>query len=91
MEKLHNILLAYGLLDESSGIEDFGTGLINHTWKIKSGGGAFILQKLNSTVFKEPADIAHNIRLVADHLEKHHPEYHFVAPIRTLKGEEMVY
>lgn len=91
VEKLHNILSAYGLLDESSEIEDFGTGLINHTWKIKSGGESFILQKVNSTVFKEPADIAYNIRLVADHLEKHHPEYRFVAPRKTLKGEELVY
>ncbi len=88
---LQSVLPAYGLNKESSRIESFCSGLINHTWKITAAGKEYILQMLNEAVFREPDKIAYNIRLIADYLKKHHPEYHFVSPIASRKGEEMVY
>ena len=29
----------------------FGTGLINHTWKLNAGQDLFIIQKINTHVF----------------------------------------
>jgi Ser/Thr protein kinase RdoA (MazF antagonist) len=42
-------------------------------------------------VFKEPGAIANNIRLIAEYLKQHHPEYNFVAPITSSNGEGMIY
>ena len=86
-----SIFSNYGLSKNESEIIPFGTGLINHTWKIVSGGKSFILQKINTKVFKVPVLIATNIQAVADYLEVYYPEYLFIAPLNTLKQEQMVY
>lgn len=88
---LRSVLPAYGLKEESLAVESFGSGLINHTWKVTTPDGAYILQKVNSNVFEHPADIAHNIRLIASYLKQHHPQYHFVAPIPSATGDELVH
>lgn len=86
-----SILPAFGLTADLSEVETFGSGLINHTWKITSAGRSYILQRVNQDVFKKPADIAHNITLITAYLKQHHPEYNFVAPIVSVDGEEMVH
>ncbi|GHB75621.1 phosphotransferase enzyme family protein [Persicitalea jodogahamensis] len=68
----------------------FGSGHINATFLVEGEDGRkFVLQRINSAVFQIEA-IAHNLRLAAKYLTKHHPDYLFVAPIPTLAGEEMV-
>jgi len=84
------VLSAYGLKEELLQITPFGAGLINHTWRIKGPGQDFILQRVNDDVFKCPEDIEENIRLIADYLKEHHPDYLFVAPVKTLDKREMV-
>lgn len=86
---LDTILSAYGV--EAKEIITFGNGLINNTWKIITGDGAFILQRINDAVFKNPDDIANNISKVAAYLKMHSPDYKFVSPIKTRTGEELVY
>jgi Ser/Thr protein kinase RdoA (MazF antagonist) len=84
------VLSAYGL-DGRSSVETFGSGLINNTWKVIAGEQEYILQRVNHAVFKEPQDIANNISLVGDYLKRNHPDYKFVAPVATSKGDEMIY
>lgn len=86
-----SILAAYGLDESSTTVQVFGSGLINRTWKINTPYNAFILQKVNHAVFKQPASIAFNHRLLADYLKQHHPGYFFVEPIRSLEGEDLVF
>ncbi|MEJ7736821.1 MAG: aminoglycoside phosphotransferase family protein [Chitinophagaceae bacterium] len=88
---LQTILPAYGLKEESLAVEAFGSGLINHTWKITTPEAAYILQKVNHNVFENPANIAHNIKQIAMYLKQHDPNYLFVAPLLSGNGEEMVY
>jgi len=78
-------------IDSLATIKPFGSGLINNTWHIKDGDNDFILQRINHNVFKKPKDIATNIRLIADHLGKTHPEYLFVTPVKTISGNDMVF
>ncbi|HYK57564.1 MAG TPA: aminoglycoside phosphotransferase family protein, partial [Flavisolibacter sp.] len=87
---LQSVLPAYGLNEETIKVESFGSGLINHTWKITTADKEYILQKLNHAVFKNPESIAHNIRLIAGYLKQHYPHYAFVAPVATLDGKEMI-
>ncbi len=86
-----SVLPEYGIEEEMLRVVPFGSGLINHTWKIELPGREFILQKINEDVFKEPEQIAQNIRMIADYLKTHHPGYKFVAPITTNDGKEMMY
>ena len=85
---VQQVLEAYGL--EGAIAEPFGSGLINRTWKVRSGAQQFILQRINEHVFKKPENIAHNIRVIAAYLKKQHPDYFFVAPLPGLSGNDAV-
>jgi Ser/Thr protein kinase RdoA (MazF antagonist) len=87
---LPTVLSAYGFNMDSTLIESFGSGLINHTWKVTTAHHAFILQKVNTEVFKTPESIADNIKRVADFLKQHHPDYYFVSPLLTHQGSAML-
>ena len=86
---MQNVLKQYGF-PATSNMKLLGNGLINTTWLLETGGSKFVVQQVNQLVFKSPADIAFNIRLIADHLEKYHPGYQFAAPVKTLDGSDMV-
>lgn len=85
---LSTILAAYEITEPFTATV-FGSGLINHTWKVSAAGKIYILQRVNDQVFKDPSAVADNIRLIANHLQQHHPDYVFAAPIQTAQGEEM--
>jgi len=84
------VLSAYGMEEKDCTVQPFGSGLINNTWKIIRGNNAFILQRINDSVFKEPGHIASNIALAGAYLKKNHPDYLFIQPVVTPAGEEMV-
>lgn len=85
------VLQAWALDDGDWKIVPFGNGLINHTWKLEKGGNALILQRINHDVFRNPSDIAHNMKMMDDYLKQNHPDYLFVATIPTQQGEPMKY
>lgn len=89
---LQALLTCFGLDPLDWHCVGFGTGLINTTWVLKDRNGTikYILQKVNRQVFKQPEDIAHNLRVVGDHLAKRHPDYLFVRPVPALDGEAFV-
>jgi Ser/Thr protein kinase RdoA (MazF antagonist) len=87
---LEKVLPLYGIRNTAV-VQSFGSGLIHNTWKITDGPKEYILQKINHEVFKEPSFIADNIAGIAAWLEKNHPEYLFVAPLKTKDGETIVH
>ncbi|MEO6732385.1 MAG: aminoglycoside phosphotransferase family protein [Ferruginibacter sp.] len=88
---MQSVLEAYGFDANIASVEQYGSGLINNTWKITSNAGEYILQKINESVFKEPFSIAHNISFIGSYLKKNHPEYTFIAPIVSKDGKEIIY
>lgn len=90
---IETVLNEYGLNSKEVNFKPFGTGHINATYlvTVHNGGEQFILQSINSNVFRKPEIIAQNVKLVADFLDKHHPEYLFVKAIPTREGKEMAY
>src|SRR6266496_86198 len=88
---IKTVLSTYGLKEEETIVETFGKGLINNTRKVISGDKIFILQRINDTVFKQPGDIAYNIKLIKEYLHEHHPGYNFTAPVVSTNGDEMVF
>ncbi len=88
---LDRVLEAYNFDPAKYIIKPFGNGLINHTWKISSdhSNDVYILQRINTNVFKQPENIAANIKNIADYLQKKNPEYLFIAPVKTVARTEM--
>ncbi len=93
MLMLHKVLEEFGIPASDIRALPFGTGLINHTWKVKINGGekTFILQRINGNVFKNPKDIACNVQLIAEYLATHYPSYLFVRPLKSNHGQGLAY
>lgn len=87
---LNSIVSRYGLDADECIIKPFGTGLINHTWKIIQDNNEYILQRINTNVFKDPIAIVNNIELIGQHLHGI-KDYLFVEPIKTSTGESYLY
>lgn len=87
-----SILKAYGLTSNNIKLQQIGSGHINRTYLLTNleNNETFILQSINANVFQKPETIATNIRLVADYLEIHFPDYLFPAPLKNIQGETMV-
>jgi aminoglycoside phosphotransferase (APT) family kinase protein len=80
-------LLAHWATQPCDAIESINKGLINATWLLLDKQvPKYVLQQLNTAVFKAPAAIEKNILAVAQHLAVHHPDYAFVAPIKSKRG-----
>jgi Ser/Thr protein kinase RdoA (MazF antagonist) len=84
------ILRNYGLSPDQFAITPFGTGLINRTWKIStSQQPCYILQQINTAIFKNPSAIAANIRNLGDYLQQHDPGYLFAGTLPTISGQDL--
>lgn len=86
-----SILQEYGIVAGDSRIETLASGLINRTWKVTSGAGQFILQRVNTNVFRKPDELAENISMLKKYLAESSPGYLFVAPLKSLKNEDIVH
>jgi Ser/Thr protein kinase RdoA (MazF antagonist) len=87
----NNILTHFGLTPANYTVQPFGSGLINHTWKISTPEGqpCFILQKINTAIFKDPSAIATNISNLGSYLQQHYPGYLFAGALPTRAGNFM--
>lgn len=83
------VFKAFGFFDCTATAVPFGSGLINHTWKMEAAGKHYILQKINEQVFKDPAAIAYNINMTANYLCNYFPAYLFVVPIKTSANDDI--
>lgn len=88
---LDAILKEFGLDNEALSAIQLNQGLINSTWKIGSSEQAYILQKINHSIFNRPEDIAHNIEIISAYLKKHYPGYLFVSPLQTAEQKSLLY
>jgi len=89
---LQSILKYYKLDDKVYQIEPLGSGLINKTWRVWAPGKPqFVLQSINTNVFKKPEYIADNIQKIGEYLAETEPLYLFAAPLPTSDGKYMVY
>ncbi|MBV8390694.1 MAG: aminoglycoside phosphotransferase family protein [Mucilaginibacter sp.] len=85
---LNQILEKFGINALNYQIEEFGSGLINSTWKI-SGEKNYILQRINTDVFKQPEVIALNLSQLQTYLNNKYPDYLFVAPLLAVNGSSL--
>lgn len=81
------VLHAYNF-DDSCTIRPHGSGHIHKTFKIAQQDKNFILQRINTYVFKNPERITHNILAASGHLKKIHPDYRFLSILKTKDGDD---
>ncbi len=72
-------------------MQPFGYGHINKTYLAtdRAGDDHYILQRINTGVFKRPEVIARNHRLAGEHLARAHPTYLFPRAIPTTDGADL--
>jgi hypothetical protein len=76
----------------------FGRGHINTTYKVNAGENtAYLLQKINRSVFKDIAGLMHNIEMITHHIqnelhkESHpHPEQAGLTLIKAVNGKNYI-
>lgn len=87
---INEVLKEYGFSGNGYRVEKYGSGLINKTWLIEKEDEKYILQKVNTSVFKKPEHIADNLELIDYYLKQTNSNYLFTAPQKTLSGEGLV-
>ncbi|MEO7209737.1 MAG: aminoglycoside phosphotransferase family protein [Chitinophagaceae bacterium] len=91
MEKiLKQVLLEYGFYPENCTLQKTGNGLINHTFLLSTSDKKYIVQEINSAVFKSPGMIDENISAIGKYLHANFPDYYFTMPIKALSGKTQV-
>ena len=85
-------ILAFNLNSDDYQIEQFGDGLINFTWKVsdRDNHPQFILQRINTDVFKAPQDIAENINNIGKYLSLNAQDYLFISPLPAACGDYLL-
>lgn len=69
--ELPEIVKHFNIEGSSCEVKPFGTGLVHHSYKIScESGSRYLLQRINSYVFREPEKVMENIDLILDHLER---------------------
>ena len=83
-EALKSIGARFGIETEKA--EPLTNGLINHTWTLNStAGNRYILQSINTHIFKEPQKIQENFREIEPVLKPHFSD--FPSLVTTTEGE----
>ncbi len=93
---MNHILSAFGIEPERFDVRPFGSGHINKTFLLTPrdrargrDAGGFVLQRINTNVFKRPEVIARNQRMTGEHLSRVAPDYLFLRAIPTRDGADM--
>ena len=65
----------------------FGNGLIHKTYTVSTTSSPeYILQEVNTAVFKKPLDIASNLKALSNFLEQKGKEVFYPTPLLTING-----
>lgn len=90
MANLEKIASAFFTFEQWIGAAPIGSGNINDTYRIdfqeNNTAQAFILQRLNHHIFRQPEDVMHNICLVTEHLKNNGFPYASPAPVAAKDG-----
>jgi hypothetical protein len=90
MKGTNEILEAFDLKPSQFQIKEIKTGHIHSTFHL-TGAQEFILQKVNTKVFKKPELISANLSLARNYLQEHFPQYLFTGNITTKDGKGLFY
>ena len=85
---MQSILEQYGW--ENATAIPLSQGLINQTFDVHTAQGNFILQSINTQVFKDPFTIDHNIKAIGQYYNTNRPDQLFTHLVPNLRGETLI-
>ena len=86
-QKLLNVVSHFVLDGQVLSVEPYGSGHINVTYLAVTDKKRYILQKINSNLFKEVDRLMNNIYLVTEHLKKKAPNKVVLTLVKTVDGK----
>ena len=89
-EELSEILSCYGLESADAVVSSIQSGLIHSTWKVDLPSSSYVIQRMNTKVFADPAAVCNNSRMIKNFIAAKDNEYLFVCPLETTKGSAIV-
>jgi thiamine kinase-like enzyme len=89
---LNKVITTYGLNFQDYDIQNFGSGLINKTWKLGAlnGDRSYVLQQINKSVFKSPVQISENLNYIGSYLAQNYPDYLFVSSLPSKDNDFVI-
>jgi hypothetical protein len=89
---LKKVIDKYGLKFQDFDIQNFGSGLINKTWKLGAIAGekSYVLQQINKSVFKSPVQISENLNHIGNYLARNYPHYLFVSSLPSKDNDFVI-
>lgn len=90
IQELHpEVIAAVGSSKEEYSMTPITTGLINYSFKIvgNKSNNAFLLQKINSSVFPEPEKLQYNYSLLWNYINDNQINFQLPEPIRFNTGK----
>jgi thiamine kinase-like enzyme len=85
LSNIDHILAAYPFYKKEYTLSPIDIGNINETYRVDIRARSFLLQKINTTIFKNPIALMGNIELVANHLNQSDYEKGVLKPFFTKK------
>ena len=85
---MQSILEQYGW--ENATAIPLSQGLINQTFDVNTAQGNFILQSINTQVFKDPFAIDHNIKAIGQYYNTNRPDQLFTHLVPNFRGETLI-
>src|SRR6476469_10574230 len=86
--KLEDIAALFGY-HEKIAVKPVEQGLINKTFLIEPvHQKPFLLQQINTSVFRQPHDVQHNYQMIYEHSQR--KDFFIPAPIKSLSGDLLV-
>ena len=69
-DKLKEIVFQFVDKNDATEVKPLGAGHINDSFKVKSGDGKYVLQRINHDIFKNVSQLQNNILRVTNHIRK---------------------
>ena len=86
-QKLFNVMQQFDVDGKVLEVKPYGSGHINVTYLAVTDKKRYILQKINSNLFKEVDRLMNNIYLVTEHLKKKAPNKVVLTLVKTVDGK----
>ena len=65
---INSVFREFAVSGEAADIRSYGTGHINDTYLARCSGGSYILQRVNTDIFRQPEALMDNFRRVTAHI-----------------------
>ncbi len=85
--QIKSVFENYQPIAEDFEAQQLTSGHINQTYLVKNQGTAYVLQRINTSIFKNLEGIMHNIQSVSEHLKARNYPYQIMTPLQFQDGK----